>query len=234
MTEPARFESEASDAPDWEAAPHDEATTPREGAVVTDEQESTSETITTERTLAFFADPRATDLLLEETVQKVIESLEIQRGLVDLSSVAGITIAQAFHDAGIPFDALDYGQDGEFAEAAPTVHGSWASLADGITLKTLTDKAESLRTLASSVVEVPIAEIGAIDANVMLIPAMVGSDEKLIDFSPETISGVAITQLQETNREFTVVLPPERGLRGLDDGSYERIVIHVSEHGASV
>lgn len=189
---------------------------------------------TTERTVAFISDPRATDLLLEETIQKVVESLEIQRGIVDLSSVAGIAIGQVLHEAGIPFDALDYGQEGDFQRAAPVVHGSWAALADGITLSSLTEKAGQLREAASSVVTVPVGEIGAIDANVMLIPAMVGTDEKNVDFSPETISGVALTQLEEAKREFTIVLPPERGLRGLDDGSYERIVLHVNEHGASV
>jgi hypothetical protein len=173
----------------------------------------------TERTVAFFADPRAATLLLTETISELIVALDVKRGLVDLSSLPGLAVAAAFERAGVPYVSLVFGQEDHYVSAAAErdlVHNPYTA-AD----------AEKFRQLADGSHEVAIAEFGAIDANVVLIPAMVGPDEKLIDFSPGTVPGAVLSQFEALERSLVVVDTPERGLRQMSGGVYQRPLIHI-------
>jgi len=173
----------------------------------------------TERTVAFFADPRAATLLLTETIFELIGALDVKRGLVDLSSLPGLAVAAAFERAGVPYASLEFGQEDHYESAAAErdpVHSPYVA-AD----------AERFRHLADGTREITVAEFGTIDANVVLIPAMVGPDEKLIDFSPSTVPGAVLTQFEAIERSLVVVDTPERGLRQMPGGVYQRPLIHI-------
>jgi hypothetical protein len=173
-----------------------------------------------ERTVAFFADPRAATLLLTETISQMIAALSIERGLVDLSSIPGLSIAAAFELAGVPYEAMVFGQEDQYDTA----------LGDREPVQNpyIAADAARFRLLADGVREISSSEFASIDANVALIPAMAGPDEKLIDFSPLTVTGAVLTQLENVQRSLVIVDTPERGLRSMPDGSYQRAVIHVA------
>lgn len=179
-----------------------------------------AEAIQAERTVAFFADPRAATLLLTETISRLIDALEIERGLVDLSSLPGLAVAAAFEREGVPYDSLAFGQTEQYIE--------WMPERDPLHNPIIASDAERFRALAAGVKEVPVAELGAIDANVVLIPAMVGDNEKLIDFSPGSLPGAVMTQLEVTGRPLVIIDTPERGLRHSFEGTYQRAIIHVA------
>lgn len=172
-----------------------------------------------ERTVAFFADRRAAPLLLAETVGQLIGSLRILRGLIDLSSIPGLTIASAFLRAGIPYESLEFGQERTYE----TVTGD----ADPIQNPVTGADAEHLRSMATGEVKVDIADLGRIDANIALVPAVVGPNERLIDLSPQTITGVVMDQAGQSGRSLIVIDAPERGLSVEAGGTYLRTVLHV-------
>jgi hypothetical protein len=173
----------------------------------------------TERTVAFFADPRAATLLLTETISELITALDVKRGIVDLSSLPGLAIAAAFERAGVPYASLEFGQKDHYESATAerdSVHNPYIA-AD----------AARYRALADGSREITVADFGSIDANVVLVPAMVGPDEKLIDFSPNTVPGTVLTQFEALERSLVVVDTPERGLRVMPNGVYQRPLIHI-------
>lgn len=180
---------------------------------------------TAERTVAFFVDPRAATLLLTETISELIAALSIKHGIVDLSSLPGLAVAAAFERAGIPYESLVFGQENHYDARMPdrdAVHNPY-----------IESDAERFRSLAAGTKEVPVDQLGTIDANVVLIPAMVGPGEKLIDFSTGSVPGTVLDQLETVARSFVIVDTPERGLRSMPDGTYERALIHVYGAGAS-
>jgi len=178
---------------------------------------------TSERTVAFFADPRASTLLLTETVMQLIASLAIRRGLVDLSSVPGLAIAEAFERAGVPYTELQFGQTERFetpSEEETLAHTGYTG-----------SDISRIRSHADGTREVPVAELGIIDANVVLVPSMVGEPgdrEELIDFTPGSIPGAVLTQLEAAERAFVVIGTPERGLQATTSGGYERTLLQVA------
>lgn len=173
----------------------------------------------TERTVAFFADRRAAPLLLTETVDQIISNLRVQRGLVDISSIPGLAIAEAFLRAGIPYESIEFGQERTY-ETVVTEH-------DPIQNPVTEADADRVRRLAAGEVELDIAELGNIDANIALVPAVVGPNEKLIDLSPHTITGVVMVQAGDLGRNLLVIDTPERGLSVEPTGGYLRTVLHV-------
>lgn len=194
-------------------------------AEIVDDEESTGEAAgLTERTVVFFADPRAATLLLTETVGQLISTLSIKHGIVDLSSLPGLAIAAAFERAGVPYESLVFGQENHYEDRMPerdTVHNPYIE-AD----------AERFRALAAGSKAIQMADLGTINANVVLVPAMVGPGEKLIDFSTGSLPGAVYTQLEAVERAFVIVDTPERGLRSMPDGTYERALIHVAGPGS--
>lgn len=185
-----------------------------------------------QRTVAFFADPRAPKLLLTETVEKLIESLEIDQGIVDITTMAGVDIALAFVNAGVPFATLEYGQEPHYDQPDAEHSAEMSSELRRFAAANVAMHEEQLVNEASGVVYRPVNELGTVDANVVLVPAMVGPNEKLLDFSHGSLIGTVLSQLEETGRDAIVIDTPERGLRPMGDGSYQRAIIHV-QTGAS-
>lgn len=173
-----------------------------------------------ERTVAFFADPRAGLLLLEETVRDLIAERQIERGLVDLTTLPGIAIARALSEAGIPFHPLEYGQENH-------LHLGESSR-DSIQAPVIAEDAAALRAQAEAPITLQVGELGAVDANLVLVPAMVDTDEKLIDLSQGTLTGAVMTQAEEAQRDLLFIDTPERGLRRRSDGAYRRAVLHIA------
>ncbi|MET0887160.1 MAG: hypothetical protein ABWX92_11985 [Mycetocola sp.] len=179
----------------------------------------------TERTVAFFADRRAAPLLLTDTVDQIISNLHVQRGLVDLSSIPGLAIAAAFVRAGIPYETIEYGQERTY-ETLVDDH-------DSVQNPVSEADAERFRSLAAGEVTLDIAELGNIDANIALVPAVVGPNEKLIDFSPQTITGVVMSQAEDLGRNLILIDTPERGLTVEPSGEYLRTVLLVEGAGVA-
>lgn len=185
-----------------------------------------------QRTVAFFADPRAAKLLLTETIEKLIESLDIRQGIVDITTMAGVDIAQAFVNMGVPFATLEYGQEPHYERAEdrfPDVSPQLIKYAAA----NVAMHEEDLTNQASGVVYQDVNELAAVDANIVLIPAMVGPNEKFLDFSQGSLVGTVLAQLEEAGRDAIVIDAPERGLRPMDDGSYQRAVIHVQPNAGN-
>jgi hypothetical protein len=172
-----------------------------------------------ERTVAFFADPRAATILLTQTISELIAALSVKRGLVDLSSLPGLAVAAAFEEAGVPYESLVFGQENHYESLMPD--------RDSVHRPYIEADAERFRALAAGTHEMAVADFGTINANVVLIPAMVGPDEKLIDFSPTTTTGAVLEQFQALERALVLIDTPERGLRVMPDGSYQRTMVHV-------
>ena len=169
----------------------------------------TDQPTNTERTVAFYTDPRAATLLLKETIAALITSTDIQRGLVDLSTVSGLAIAEAFHEAGVPFDSLEFGQEDRLAEGPPT-----------------DEDADEVRQAADGIKELEIEDLGTIDANIVVVP-YVTANGVTMDFTKTTVLGTVISQIEQAERQLLLVLPPERGLRPIADGMYQRAIVHV-------
>lgn len=76
-----------------------------------------------------------------------------------------------------------------------------------------------------------IGRLGAVDANIVLVPAMIpGFDfnsEPRIDFSPQTLVGQVLTQTEKIGREVLVVDLPERGMLPKSEDVYRRRIIRV-------
>lgn len=172
-----------------------------------------------ERTVAFYADPRAATLLLSETIERLISSSEIKRGIVDLSTLPGLAIAAAFERAGVPFDTLSYGQTDH--------HDLRPAERDTVQNPYVAEDLPRLRAAAAGAQELAIDELGGIDANIVLIPAMADTGENRIDFNPLTVVGQVFEQLEAAGRDVMVVDTPDRGLRATGDGTYVRTIIHV-------
>ncbi len=172
-----------------------------------------------ERTVAFFVDPRASSLLLAETVEGLINSLGIQRALIDLSAVPGLVIASAFERAGLPFDSLEFGQEDHLDDAPVDRHPVFAPV--------VASDADRIREAAAGIHEIQVSDFGSIDANIVVVPAMVAHDEALLDFSQGSIVGAVLTQAEATARDLVLIDTPERGLRPQPDGSYTRSVVHI-------
>ncbi|MCI4659690.1 hypothetical protein [Cryobacterium zhongshanensis] len=190
-------------------------------AEIVDDEESAGGTATlTERTVVFFTDPRAATLLLTETIGRLISTLRIKHGIVDLSSIPGLAVAAAFERAGVPYESLLFGQENHYDNRPPE--------RDAVNNPYIESDAERFRRLAAGSKVVPMADLGTINANIVLIPAMVGPDEKLIDLSFDSLPGAVLTQLEAVERAFVIVDTPERGLRSMPDGTYERTLIQVS------
>lgn len=177
-----------------------------------------------ERTVAFVADPRSTTFLLRETVSRLVGNLGLQRGLVDLSTLAGVSIALALEDEGVPYDLLDFGQnvpDDPHLEPV-SAPGEEVTMAE----------APRLRRAAAGTLAVDLDRIGEIDANLMLIPAVREDGSVNAEFSAETLPGLALEQAERLGLRILVMCPPEQGVRRYQDGHWVRQIMHVTTEDA--
>lgn len=200
--------------------------TPEHEALVIVDSDSSSNSPAVERTAVFLADPEAASLLLVDTVRRLIDNHRIQKGIVDLSTVPGLAVAGAFHDAGVPYLSLEYGQ-----ERHHDTHSEDRDLTaiSSVTASRLPRGPEAYYALAEGRHEMSIGDIGGIDAEIVLVPKARGD---FIDLSPETITGAVYTQCQELARDLLLVIPPERGVVSTPDGNYVRTIAHVKETAA--
>lgn len=180
-----------------------------------------------ERTVAFVADPRATTFLLRETVSRLVGSLSIQRGLVDLTTLSGVAIALALETEGIPYDLLDFGQD--IPDDAPSMNpvpepGEDVSMSE----------APRLRQGAAGTVKVGIDQIGSINANLMLIPTVAESGSAHADFAMETLPGLVLDQAEQRGLQILVMCPPEQGVRRYQNSCWVRHIMHVATEKEAV
>lgn len=165
---------------------------------------------TAQRTIAIYSAPNSPALLLEETITALIASSDVQRGVIDLSTVAGLTAASAFRSAGVPYDALEFGQEDHLSDGHPTELD-----------------AAALRADAAGVQAIEASELAAIDANLVVIPAIAETDGVVVDFSAGTVPGAVVSQAEDGAVPILLVLPPERGLRPVGEGTYQRAVLHI-------
>lgn len=193
---------------------------------------------TTVPTAAFFVDPRATDFLLKETVLSLIAEYSLAHAYVDVSSPAGLAIAEALVTAGVPFQKLEYGDEGQTINAVPEVDpveqlvgsASQRDFEEGFDYKS--DTVQTLHAQAMGVHRVALDKLADIDANLVLVPTVLAGG--FADFSPTTVLGTAFAQINQRKRDMLVIGPPEHGLRRAHvsgDGAvrYERHIIMSSE-----
>lgn len=164
-------------------------------------------------TVAFFVDPRAATLLLAETVEDLVRSRDVEHALVDVTSPVGQSVARGLRAAGVAYTTVEYAPYPEKLELAP----------DPVR--------DELSAGASDHVVMDIGRLGAVDANIVLVPAMIpGFDfnsEPRIDFSPQTLVGQVLTQTEKMGREVLVVDLPERGMLPKSEDVYRRRIIRV-------
>lgn len=186
--------------------------------IVDDDSETNAHDATTKAeqvrpTVAFFIDPRAATLLLAETVEDLVRSREVEHALVDVTSPAGQSVARGLLAAGVAYTTVEYAPYPEKLELAPDAGRD--ELAAGATGHVVMD----------------IGQLGAVDANIVLVPAMIpGFDfnsEPRIDFSPTTLVGQVLTQTEKLGREVLVVDLPERGMLPKSEDTYRRRIIRV-------
>lgn len=172
-----------------------------------------------ERTVAFIADPRATTFLLPGTVSRLVGSLRIQRGLVDLSTLSGVAIALALEGEGVPYDLLDFGQgvsdDDPNTDPEP---GEETGMAEAL----------RLREAAIGVVRVGLDRIASINADLMLVPTVCEDGSARADFSRETLPGLVLEQAERLGLRILMMCPPEQGVRRYQNDSWVRQVMHVT------
>lgn len=176
-----------------------------------------SEMISPKRTLTFFTDPRTSTFLLGETIAALLASLKIEHALVDLTNMSGVVIAKELVKAGIPYDLLDFGQQGAGAQFEKKPDGSSPEV--DVDYDPHFDPGEdttydlvNLRHKALGTIAVNVAELGTINTNIVLVPALVHPYEKHLDLSPQTIPGAVYTQMEERQRALIMIGTPEQGL----------------------
>lgn len=166
------------------------------------------------RSMAVFADSRASSLLVRQTIATLIGSKGIEHAFVDLFTPAGVASAQALQEAGIAYTVMSMGADIDPDDK----------------------EAAFLLSQAASVAEVDPAAAATLPASLVVVPAVVGSLEEYLDnaverteldFSPTTLPGVVLESAQAAGRDLLMVDAPERGLIRTAAGEYRRRVFHV-------
>lgn len=183
-----------------------------------------------ERTVVFVCDSRTSPLLLAETISMLSAEKRIGRCAVDVQSAAGRTIAAQFQREGLPYDVITFGKRldqprlGEHPK--PELHE--------------VPTEEHIPWLLQQAAGITFAEPHAIanmDANIVLIPAMAGSDQIRIDTISDpansrdlgltTVPGVVLAAAQQADRELVFIDTPEYGLVREPNGQYHRRIIHI-------
>lgn len=194
------------------AATDDVETLPEELIFEDNESSPEKETMTEPalvRTAAFLADKNTSTFLIPETVASLVSRQQIQSGIVDLSTEAGIAIARHLVYSGIAYSVFE----SVGVEDLP---------------KCLSEMSQLLK-LSQGYLPFNPEDITSIDANIVLIPAAADDAGPGIDVSEGTITGTVIEQMQSAKLDCLLVLPPESGLRRQEDGSYVRLTLRLAE-----
>lgn len=187
--------------------------------------------------LAFFADSRTSPLLLADTITMLARSHRMQHGIVELNTPAGVIIATALSKEGIDYTVYDL--SGE-PEEGPDAQHAFAALAQADPSMSDEDAmriaADWLRSNAAGVVNVDPGEVGAMKAQLVVLPATVGTgvhhldsmaEPAMLDLSPTTLPGLVFEQAQQGLRTLLLIDAPERGIVTQADGLHHRRILHV-------
>lgn len=198
---------------------------------------------TAARRVAFFADARASTVVLEHTVAELIKSRNIAHGVVELNTLAGVTIAATLHKHDIPYDVMWLGVNALDAirDAAQDLDPADYDPSKPTTL----DDASYLYLRKADEVSVNPEHPYLLGAHLVVIPAMTGSGERIIDwiinteqdqpdFSPNTMPGYLMSALEQADpaqrpqNDVIMFDVPERGLIQLTDRQYIRRTLLLS------
>lgn len=202
--------------------------------------QQTADDDTATRRVAFFTDTRTTTIALERTVEELIATRNIAHGVVDLHTLAGVTIANTFVKHDIPYDVMwlglasldDVRKQAKQLSAADYDPHAPVSL----------DNAPYLYLLKDDEVSINPEHPYLLGAHLVVIPAMTGSGERTVDclvnehrdapdFSPKTLPGHLLTTLEEADpqqrpqSDLIVIDVPERGLVQLPNQDYMRRIM---------
>lgn len=201
------------------------------------EDHHTAPTPTDEPTVAILADPRASVFLLKDTFRTLFATYGIRRAYVDLTTLTGLTAAGELIQAGIAYEHLDFGQP---MPEAPTLADpvAKASRAFRPNRPRTPEDLPYLQRMSAGTHSIDLDGIHEIDANIVLVPTMTA--DGVIDFSADTVLGRALDRIEGSERDYLVVMPPERGLRPVryeDDpntpvDAFERVIVLVRPDAA--
>lgn len=182
------------------------------------------------RTIAFLCDSRASTLRLSATVRMLVERHEVQHALVELDSAAGVRIAGHLQAAGVSYSVLSFTD--ELPQASVVTGGPDTG-----------EQASLYLSHADQVIQVEPDQLGALHAQLCLVPATAGSGEVYLDamagganldMSQTTLPGLVAEQAQLIGRNLLIVDTPERGLVQEADGTFRRRVLHVGAQAHDV
>lgn len=173
------------------------------------------------RAAVFFSHPYAPTLFLTKTVLRLISSARIERGIVDLSGAPGLAIAEAFVQAGVPFEDLQYGQATHYVVLSEE--------GELVPNEEMAARAARLKALAAEVHEVAIEDLYKVPASLVVVPAPVETGSKLVYFGPDAMPGIIVAQLSLADEEMPMIMidTPERGLQAHGHDDYERVLTHI-------
>lgn len=177
-----------------------------------------------EYTVAFIPDSRASTVALAETVKHLINARSVSRGIVELNTAAGITVAAQLYEQKIAFDVMVF-DNAEDEDLEPE------------------GEPARLHAAAAQHISVSPEELHELDANYIVIPAISGAGERRIDLAVDgnvgvdigetTLPGHVMKSLQEKaettgiTEEVLYIDTPERGLVQEADGTYQRRILHL-------
>lgn len=196
------------------------------GSLVSAEPEQSAEAEPTPA--IFYADSRASEIAIAETVRQLIAGGELTEAIVELNSVVGVTVANTIQE-------LSEQPGGEH------LRYSVLSFETGFDQPTDDPEREALYQYAHQVISAQAGELPSRAVRVVLVPAILGSGQQRIDYfldpenalpdlSPTTMPGHIAAQLQlgQDQPEVILIDPPERGLVQQVDGSYVRRLLGVN------
>lgn len=164
--------------------------------------------VTSENTVAILSDPASSDFLLAQTLDSFARDHETAHVIIDISTKAGLAAALHFHASALTYSIFD------------TV------VPDNLSDRTKARQSRVIKNALSTEV-FDRGAITEIQAGIMVIPAALATDDPRLNLSIGTITGAAVDQIQKTQQQLWVLMPPESGLRGLKNGSYVRTTLAV-------
>lgn len=202
------------------------------------------------KTFAFFVDARASNIALEATVENMIDADRIDFGLVDLNTIAGVTIAATLLKHEIPYNVLSFGATALNEVTKSAEHAATYNF-DHDKPRTL-DDAGYLMAHSQVVVHVSPERPWDIDASLVIVPSITNAGVHHIDLSTnehgdsldlreDTIPGYlmhsaqkAITEQPDQLKDSAVLVidTPESGLVQLINGKHTRRIILVELGGS--
>lgn len=154
--------------------------------------------------LVVFADPRAAELLLAETIVAAVEDLGVDHVLVDITTKPGLAVAEAVAKTGRTYEALDFGQPKQ--ENIETRFNDALAGAEGVIVTRLEDLADQ-------------------EGLITLIPAVNGDDSKVLALQKNILTGHVLNLAEAARQKVLIIDAPERGVRLTKHGYLRSVVL---------